>query len=54
MVEWLFLLRLGKVERDTRGGFDISNRNGFLRARLMHRNGSPAALVISGILRLRK
>jgi hypothetical protein len=49
VMERLFLLRLGWVERERGRCFDVGNRNRLLRSRLMHRNGCRAALSIGRV-----
>lgn len=54
VVERLFRLCLGRVERHAGRTLDIGNRNRLLRAGLMHGNGRRPTLAVGEILRLRE
>lgn len=56
MMEWLFLLWLGRIKRKSRRRFNIGEGNCLLRTRLMHGYRSRTALTKDGVwwLRMRK
>lgn len=49
-MEWLFVLRLRRVERERCRTFNVGDGYGFLRTGLVHGKGCCSTLAVNGML----